>query len=540
MKVAAIADLRRIEAAADASLMSYQQMMLQAGQAASDYLRRRLDITAQTRIAFLIGKGSNGGDGLVMAHHLSQRTPAQIRLYLLDARTSDDPNFAAVLEAGLFIGLAADDRDNRLLRNLINSADVIVDALFGIGLRLPLRGQAAKVLRTVRQMTAAVRPTYGDAPALDPAQPSQFAPAARPFVFAIDCPSGIDCDSGQADASAIAADETITFVAAKPGLFTFPAANYVGRLIFSQIGIPDSLPQLARITRSVMDSWQARSLLPPRPLDGHKGAFGKTMIVAGSAHFVGAIALAGEAAARAGSGLVSIATVSGLVDAVAGQLREPTWLRLPDEAGAIAASSWDDLIAQLPGCQALLVGCGLGQHPATGAFMRRLLASEDPPPLIIDADGLNLLSAEANWQRQLPPQTIITPHPGEMARLTQLSTAEINAHRWEIAAEKASEWNLVIALKGAHTLIASPAGQTAVIPFKTDALGTAGTGDVLAGLIAGLRAQGSSAFSSARLGAYLHGLAGLIATAKIGSSRSVIAGDVLAALGRAFQKVEQS
>ena len=539
MKVAAIADVRRIEAAADASLMSYQQMMLQAGQAASDYLCRRLDITAQTRIAFLIGKGSNGGDGLVMAHHLSQHTPAQIRLYLLEARTPDDPNFAAVLEAGLFIGLAADDRDNRLLRNLINSADVIVDALFGIGLRLPLRGQAAKVLRIVRQMTAEVRPTYGDAPALDPAQPGQFA-AARPFIFAIDCPSGIDCDSGQADVSAVAADETITFVAAKPGLFTFPAARYVGKLIFSQIGIPDTLPQLARITRSVMDSWQARSLLPPRPLDGHKGTFGKTMIVAGSAHFIGAIALAGEAAARAGSGLVTIAAVSGLVDAVAGQLREPTWLRLPDEEGAIAASGWDDLIRHLPGCQALLVGCGLGQHPATQAFMRRLLASEDLPPLIIDADGLNLLSAEANWWRQLPPQTIITPHPGEMARLTQLSTAEINAHRWEIAAEKASEWNLVIALKGAHTLIASPAGQTAVIPFKTDALGTAGTGDVLAGLIAGLRAQGSSAFSSARLGAYLHGLAGLIAAAKIGSGRSVIAGDVLAALGRAFQKVEQN
>lgn len=538
MKVAAIADLRRIEAAVDASLMSYQQMMLQAGQAASDYLRQRLDITAQTRIAFLIGKGSNGGDGLVMAHHLSQHTPAQIRLYLLEARTPDDPNFTAVLEAGLFIGLAADDRDDRLLRNLINSADVIVDALFGIGLRLPLRGQAAKVLRIVQQMTADVRPTYGDAPALDPAQPGQFA-TARPFIFAIDCPSGIDCDSGQADVSAVAADETITFVAAKPGLFTFPAARYVGKLIFSQIGIPDSLPQLARITRSVMDSWQARSLLPPRPLDGHKGTFGKTMIVAGSAHFVGAIALAGEAAARAGSGLVTIATVSGLVDVVAGQLREPTWLRLADEEGAIAASGWDDLIRHLPGCQALLVGCGIGQHPATQAFMRRLLASEDLPPLIIDADGLNLLSAEANWWRQLPPQTIITPHAGEMARLTQLSTAEINAHRWEIAAEKASEWNLVIALKGAHTLIASPAGQTAVIPFKTDALGTAGTGDVLAGLIAGLRAQGSSAFNSARLGAYLHGLAGLIAAAKIGSSRSVIAGDVLAALGRAFQKVEQ-
>ena len=540
MKVVTVEAMRTIEAAIDASAMSYEQMMLNAGHAAGKYLQQRLAISEQTHFTILIGKGNNGGDGLVLAHYLSQHTPAPIRLYLLEARCKDDKNFAAVVKDGLFIGFAADDRDGRLLRNLISSADVIVDALFGIGLRLPLRGNAAKILRTVNQMTAPDCPTYGDVAAVDPRLPNQLPHAPRPFVFALDCPSGIDCNSGQADSNTIAADETITFIAAKPGLFTFPAAKYVGKLILAQIGIPDTRPELAQVAATVMDSHQAHSILPARPIDGHKGTFGKTMIAAGSPNFIGAVALAGEAACRSGTGLVTIASTSKLVDIVAGGLREPTWLRLPDENGAIAESASVDFIRQSQGCHALLVGCGLGQHPSTRAFVWNLLASSDLPPLIMDADALNILSAETNWWQQLPPETIITPHLGEMSRLTQLPTSAINAHRWEIAAEKAKEWNLVIVLKGAHTLVASPVGQTSVIPFKTDALGTAGTGDVLAGLIAGLRAQGSPAFDSARLGAYIHALAGTIAATKVGSSRSVTAGDVLRTLGLAFKAVERN
>lgn len=539
MKVATVEAMRTIEAAADASVMSYEEMMLKAGQAAGKYLLERLEISEQTRFTILTGKGNNGGDGLVLAHYLSQHTSAHIRLYMLEARGEDDSNFAAVRSAGLFIGYAADDYDGRLLKNLINSADVVVDALFGIGLRLPLRGPAAKLLRTVKQMTAPAPLRYSDVLTVDPILPDQLPHRPRPFVFAIDCPSGIDCDSGQADANTLAADETMTFIAAKPGLFTFPAAQYVGRLILAPIGIPDTLPELAQVETTVMDSHLAHSILPARPLDGHKGTFGKTMIAAGSPNFVGAVALAGEAACRSGTGLVTIASTGRLVDMVAGSLREPTWLRLADDEGAIAESAWEDLTRQAQGYNALLIGCGLGQHPSTQAFVHNLLASQDLPPLILDADALNILSGKADWWQKLPPETIITPHAGEMSRLTQLPTREINANRWEIVTEKAKKWNMVIVLKGAHTLVAAPKGQTSVIPFKTDALGTAGTGDVLAGLIAGLRAQGSPAFDSARLGAYIHALAGTIATTQIGNSRNVIAGDVLQALGLAFKAVER-
>ena len=534
MKVVSIEQMRQIEAAADASFLSYEQMMENAGRAAATHLRRRIDIDEQTRITFLIGKGNNGGDGLVMACDLAQRTAAQIRLYFLQPRLENDTIFAQAQAAGLFVASASDDHDFRLLKSLISSADVIVDALFGIGMRLPLRGAAAKVLRTVNLiMNHSASSSHTGARSGD--HPEKIA---RPFVFAIDCPSGIDCDTGQADSNTLMADETITFIAAKLGLFTFPAARYVGDLAVSQIGIPESFPELQAINKALIDEEAARSMLPPRPVDGHKGSFGKLMVVAGSPNYIGALALSAESAYRSGAGLVTVATTTDLVRTVASRLREPTYLPLPDMDGAISEAATVSIIEHSRGYDALLLGCGLGRHPATKQLVERLFEAAVLPPLVVDADALNILSEIPAWWDMLPAETIVTPHVGEMARLTKISTAEINANRWEFAASAAADWNLVVVLKGAHTLVADPTGKVSVLPFKTDALGTAGTGDILAGLIAGLRAQGASAVDSARLGAYVHALAGIIAVEKVGSGRSVIAGDVLEAIGWAFKQVE--
>jgi len=540
MKVASISQLREIEAAADRSLMSYEQMMLNAGAAASALLQRRCRISAATKITFLIGKGNNGGDGLVMAHNLALSTDADTRLYLLDPRDSADKNYQAVLSDGLSVTLATEDHDGQRLACLIASADIIVDAVLGIGARLPLRGSAAKVLKLAK-----------DCLSHDPAKTSRPDEVAansecsasmtvRPFILAIDCPSGIDCDTGEVAENVIAADATITYIAGKPGLFTFPAARYVGDLEIAAIGIPLSLPELDQIETSALDASLASSLLPDRPLDGHKGTFGKVIVVAGSPHYIGAIALAAESAYRSGAGFVTVATARRLTEIVASSLREPTWLPLPETDGAIAETAVDSIVEGADRYDALLVGCGLGTHESTRAFLRRLLASDTLPSLVLDADALNLLSRDSQWWASLPSGTIITPHPGELARLTGMSAKKINAHRWAVARQCADEWNLVILLKGAHTLIAAPDGRFSVIPFKTDALSTAGTGDVLAGLIAGLRGQGLSAFDSARLGAYVHASAGLIAAETMGSSRSVIASDVLSALGRAFAALEAS
>ncbi len=538
MKVASISQVREIEAAADRSLMSYEQMMLNAGAAASALLQRRCRISSATKITFLIGKGNNGGDGLVMAHNLALSTAADIRLYLLAPRDSADKNYQAVLSDGLSVTLAAEDHDGRQLACLIASADIIVDAVLGIGARLPLRGKAAKALKLAKDcLSQYAAKTRGRDEAMSSSACSASM-TARPFILAIDCPSGIDCDTGAVAENVIAADATITYIAGKPGLFTFPAARYVGDLEISTIGIPLSLPELDQVQTSIVDASLASSLLPDRPLDGHKGTFGKIMVVAGSPHYIGAIALAAESAYRSGAGLVTVATARRLAEIIAAGLREPTWLPLPEADGAIAESAADSVVEQVGRYDALLVGCGLGSRQTTQAFLRGLLASDSLPPLVLDADALNLLSRDSRWWASLPADTIITPHPGELGRLTGLSAKEINADRWAVARQCADEWNLVLLLKGAHTLVATPDGRNSVLPFKTDALSTAGTGDVLAGLIAGLRGQGLNAFDSARLGAYVHASAGLIAAESLGSSRSVIASDVLAALGRAFAALE--
>lgn len=538
LKVVSVEEMRAIEASADKSVMSYEQMMLNAGRAAAMYLINRLSITAQTRITLLIGKGNNGGDGLVVAHQLAQNTEAQIRLYMLEPRTDNDKNFLAIVEDNLLVANAEDDHDGRVLKNMINSADIIVDALFGIGLRLPLRDTSAKILRTVKQLIQEKDPEYGDALAVNATQPEQFIKPPKPFVYAIDCPSGIDCDTGELDPNIIPADVTMTFIAGKFGLFTFPAAQYVGELIISQIGLPDTLSELKTKSQFVIDNQTVLDRLPVRPLDGHKGTFGKVFIVAGSSNYVGAAVLSGESAYRSGAGLITIAVPTPLVSIIASQLREPTYIHLPHDGWDMSEQASQTIIDNLRGYQTLLIGPGLGQHEATKSVLSTVLNSEDLPSLILDADALNILSQQDEWWNRMPAGSIITPHPGEMARLTDKDTSYVNANRWQLAREKAKEWDVVVVLKGAHTIVASPEGQVGVIPFKTDALGTAGTGDVLAGLIAGLRAQDISAFDSAIVGTYIHALAGIKATEAIGSSRSVIAGDVLENLGRAFQQAE--
>ncbi|MCY4144942.1 MAG: NAD(P)H-hydrate dehydratase [Chloroflexi bacterium] len=514
-KVASAKQARQIEAAADQHGLSYARMMQNAGAAACQLLLARVAVAESTRVLFLIGKGNNGGDGLVMARQLAQSSEAAIHLLLIEARSADDEVFRAATAAGLPWTVAADSESDPALRELAGKADVIVDALLGIGGRPPLRARLKTILTSIRNATR----------------------QTNPYVLAIDCPSGIDCDSGEIDNAALSANATISFIAAKPGLLTFPAAAAVGELVVSQIGIADELDEWQRVSVTLMDAPLARSLLPARPLDGHKGTFGKAMVVAGCANYIGAAALAGEAAYRSGAGLVTVATTRQLIDNIASSLREPTWLPLASVDGCIAHEAAQTVLVNARAYQSLLVGCGLGLHASTQAFVRSLLDA-DLPPLLLDADALNSLSQLRDWWERLPANTIITPHIGEMARLTGRSTAEIAADRWSFARRYAKQWQVVVLLKGAHTLIAAPDGQTSVIPVKTDALGTAGTGDVLAGLISGLRAQGLAAFDSARLGAYIHALAGTIAAQAVGSSRSVIATDVLTALGSAFAATE--
>jgi len=266
------------------------------------------------------------------------------------------------------------------------------------------------------------------------------------------------------------------------------------------------------------------------------------MVVAGSLNYPGAARLAGEAAYRVGAGLVAMAVPEPLYPVLAGHLPEATWLVLPSSEGVIAAGAARVLMENLRRVSALLIGPGFGLKPQTLAFLDALFlqrygAEGGAPPLVFDADGLKLLAQMPDWSHRLWDMAVLTPHPGEMAVLTGLGRDEIQQDRIRVAEHFARQWGHVVVLKGAYTVIASPDGSTAVIPVATPALARAGTGDVLAGLIVGLRAQGLDAFSAARCGAWIHAQAGLCAAKQVGNSASVLARDVLGAVGEVINSL---
>ncbi|MCC7355680.1 MAG: bifunctional ADP-dependent NAD(P)H-hydrate dehydratase/NAD(P)H-hydrate epimerase, partial [Anaerolineae bacterium] len=374
-----------------------------------------------------------------------------------------------------------------------------------------------------------------------------------PRVVAVDCPSGLNCDTGALDAVALAADLTVTFAHAKWGHFLFPGAGACGRLLVAEIGIPASLAEDVQV--EVATPEMVRAWLPRRPADAHKGTFGRALIVAGSANYTGAAYLAGAAAYRAGAGLVTLGVARPLHPTLAAALHETTWLLLPHDMGVLAPDAAKMVREKAGDYRALLLGPGLGQETPTVEFVRQLLepktstptraprigfqalraaepqpaeAKEPPhlPPLVLDADALNILAATEEWPRRVPAHSILTPHPGEMARLCNLKTEEIAADRLGLARAKAAEWNQVIVLKGAHTVCAAPDGRAVVQPFANPALATAGSGDVLAGAIVGLLAQGLEPFAAAVAGTYLHGLAGEWVRRALGDAGAV-AGDLL-------------
>lgn len=567
LKIVQVEHMRRIEEAADESGFSYDQMMDNAGRAAAQQAITMLaHLDEDIRVTILIGAGNNGGDGLVCGRYIAeQREDIQVRFYLLKRREEDDPLIAATQDAGLFIAYAEDDADGRVLRNMIASADLVIDALFGIGVRLPIKGDAEKLLRNSRRIIQERRDTQTATGTINTTYPadSDTIPAIK--VLAIDCPSGLDCDTGELDSNAIYADDTITFIAAKPGLLAFPGAAAVGNLWIAQIGIPDDLPELDEPSLELVTAKQVRALLPSRSIDSHKGSFGKTFIIGGSLNFIGAPGLCATAAYRAGAGLVTVGAPGPVVTALAAALIETTWVMLPNDMGVINSRAHELALRQMEDYDALLIGPGMGQEESTQDFLKTLLAStgssEQPkrligfgatkenrpaggspsdqklPPLVIDADALNMLAKMARWWERLPENTVITPHPGEMARLMDSTIEDVQSNRLQIAQEKAKEWNVVLVLKGAHTIIAHPEGQTALLPFKTDALATAGTGDVLAGLIAGFIAQDVKAFEAAQIAGYVHGLSGQLLAHRY-SSRSVIAGDLLEIIPAALRMIE--
>ncbi len=527
IRIVSVARMREVEAAADASGLRYAQLMENAGQALATHATTLLAERDPAQILVLVGAGNNGGDGLVAAQILAQTAGYRVCCYLSRPRPADTL-LDSVRDAGAEVVLAEDDPQLDRLDTLCADADLVIDALLGIGLRLPLRPEVARLLVRVGQTLRSRRQLQASSIRM-PAYPQAAQANKAPQVLAVDCPSGLDCDSGALADEALPSDETLTFIAVKPGLLRPPGALACGRLTVASAGVPDDFPPLLDEPLVLADAQLARALLPLRPSDAHKGTFGKLLIAGGSANYRGAPGLSALAAQRVGAGLVTVSAPEAVINALAAQQPGVTWL--PDSA--------EELCKALPNCDALVLGPGWGVSQESRLRLWRLLELE-LPPLVIDADGLNLLAEEEDWPRRLPPRTILTPHPGEMARLARLPLAQVQEQRWQLAQEMASRWQVTLVLKGAYTLIASPDDALTVLPFCSDALARAGTGDVLAGAIGGLLAQGCDATAATIVGGYLQGLAGLIAAEEVGTSRSPLAIEVAQSLALALAQVETS
>ncbi len=487
MKLVTAAEMRALEAAAFAAGATQAELMETAGRAVALAVGESLGGAAARRIVVLVGPGNPGGDGLVAARYLYD-SGAEVFAYLFRPRASQDANYQALTARDIELVGAGEPSGASRLAEALGRADAVVDAVFGIGRLRPLEGAFAAALGQVRGI-------------------SEKRGERRALLFAVDLPAGIDADSGAADANACPADVTLALGYSKVGLHTLPGSAYAGRIEVLDIGLP-AVDAEAVSTELLTPDW-ARANLPARPLDSNKGTFGRVLIVAGSLSFSGAAALSAMGALRAGAGLVTLASVPAVRSAVAALVPEITHLVLAEEDGGIAASAGDAIVRALPASDSLLIGPGLGLAPGTQAVVRAVLSA--PPvrqrPVVVDADGLNTLARARAWWEGLPERVVLTPHPGELARLSGESIAEVQSARLEAARRYAVRWRQTLVLKGAHSIIAGADGRTLVSPFATPALATAGTGDVLAGANAGLLAQGLDPLEAAGLGVYLHAAA---------------------------------
>jgi len=515
MKILTVEQMQRAEKECARHGVPTSVLMENAGKAVAEEVRRILGGVERKQILVLVGPGNNGGDGLVSARYLHD-WGAGVNVYLLGQRPSDDPNLKMVLERGI---TCIDGSEEKLvkLNEWLLSANAVIDAIFGTGKSRPLRGIFAHVLDTVSKAKAK---------------------RTNLVLIALDLPSGLDANTGAVDLACPFVDYTITLGFAKAGLYNLPGAERAGRITVVDIGIKAKFVEDVT-TELIISNW-VKSVLPGRPLIANKGTFGKVLVVAGSINYIGAAYLACSGAMRVGAGLVTLGTAVSLQPVLATKLTEVTYIPLSESRrGIISAEAAKLINRELGNYDVFLMGCGLGQsRSATGLVVATILRSEPNIPVVLDADALNILAKVPQWWQRLAGDAILTPHPGEMAKLTGMSIDEVQSDRTGIAKKVAQKWGKIVVLKGAYTVIATPDGRVRVSPFANPGLASAGTGDVLAGAIAGLAAQGMPLFDAAACGVYLHGKAGEIVKNRLGDA-GMIASDLLIELPAVIKKLRE-
>ncbi len=484
-------------------------LMEEAGRQVAELCLRLLqEGQGRGRVFVWAGRGNNGGDGFVVARRLGLAGyHTEVFLVCPDPEQITGParqNLDILRRLNIAVNQAWTEEEIAAATKVAASGDLQVDALLGTGTRGALTGPMAEAVGAMNR-------------------------AAVPIV-AIDLPSGLQADTGEILGPGVRASYTVTIGRTKPGLVTYPGAEYVGQLQIADIGIPPEAYDRRQPETFLVERPEVTAIVPVWPPTVHKGERGRVFIAGGSPGLTGAACLASQAALRAGAGLVTLGVPESLHYLMEIKLTEVMTTPLPEADNSTFGRGAAEIILERAGqADALAIGPGLGQ----GEELPRLLAQvvrEVAVPTVIDADGLNALAGQTDVLADKGAPIILTPHPGELARLCESTVAEVQAHRLPLARELAQEWGVVLVLKGARTVVATPEGVCYLNSTGGPALATGGSGDVLTGIIASFLAQGLTPTEAAVAGTFVHGLAGDRAGQQVGGDGGVVAGDLISAL----------
>ncbi len=459
-------------------------LMENAGRGATRTFLNRLYQNGGGRVGVLAGRGNNGGDGFVIARYLAQKG-VDVQVYLLATTDRVQGDAAANLnllsEAQVPVIEIPDEQRFAPRRIGMQHMTHWIDAMLGTGLKSEVRGYYRQVIEFITQLD-------------------------RP-VLAVDIPSGLNADTGQPWGICLPAKATATFGFAKLGHLLHPGAQYCGAIDVIDIGIPPSLAADTKVQQHLILGKQVADIIGSRPADTHKGRTGHVLVVAGATGKTGAAAMTATSALRAGAGLVTLGIPQSLNAILETQVTEAMTLPLPDQdSGLLLEEAFDPIVKASASKQSMAIGPGLGTAAHTRNLVSRMIKEIDLP-LVIDADGLNNLAGHLRWLQGRKSPVILTPHPGEMARLTGLSVADIQQDRVAAVRNLCAQCKIHVVLKGSRTLVGAPDGRVWINPTGNSGMASGGMGDVLTGLIAGLLAQGCSATDACLAGVYLHGLA---------------------------------
>ncbi|MGE5397134.1 MAG: NAD(P)H-hydrate dehydratase [Chitinophagales bacterium] len=489
-------------------------LMENAGLRVVEVAENLLEKCPGRRVLVVAGKGNNGGDGLVVARHMIN-SGASVSIMLLghpDEMTRDTrANYEILDKMNAKMGsLLERDGLNELMLAVLN-CDLIIDAMYGISFHGSLGELDSKVVRIINW--------------------------AKKPVIAVDIPSGVEADTGRVLGEAIKATWTVTLAAPKMGLLVDPGQSYTGTLTVADISIPGLLLNSPEIKNNLITEDLLKQLLVARPVESHKGTYGHVLVVGGSTGLTGAVVLSASSALTSGAGLVTAAVPESLLPIIENQVAEVMTAPLNETIQkAIALEALPAIENLLGTVSVCAIGPGMSRYSEAHAILRAIL-EKSGIPVVIDADGLNALAEDINIvkNRQIP--IVLTPHPGEMARLLGKSIEEVQAKRLELARNAAQEWGVTVVLKGARTIVAWPNGETYLNVTGNPAMATAGSGDVLTGIIAGLIAQGVRPNLAACAGVYLHGRAGDYSKERLGE-RGTVAGDLVRCLPEVLKAFE--